>query len=102
MYIFFEEVIMLEMRLTIHGRVQGVGYRYSILDHIEQNQIMVRGRVANKPNGTVEIVAQGDIEALKDLRRFAVKGSSRSEVREIEEVYQEISDFTFDSFGIEY
>lgn len=93
---------MLEMRLTIHGRVQGVGYRYSILDHIESNQIMVRGYVANLPNGTVQIIAQGDIEALKDLRRFAVTGSSRSEVREIEEVYQEISGYEYDSFGIEY
>ncbi|MCO4755735.1 MAG: acylphosphatase [Bacteriovoracaceae bacterium] len=93
---------MLEMRLTIHGRVQGVGYRYSILDHIEQNQIMVRGHVKNKPNGTVEVIGQGDIEALKDLRRFAVEGSSRSEVREIEEVYQEISEYTYDSFSIDY
>lgn len=94
--------MMLEMRLTIHGRVQGVGYRYSILNHLEQNQIMVRGYVKNKPNGTVEIVGQGDIEALKDLRRFAVAGSSRSEVREIEETYLEIGEYTFDSFSIDY
>lgn len=93
---------MLEMRLTIHGRVQGVGYRYSILDHIEGHQIMVRGYVANLANGTVQIVAQGDIESLKDLRRFAVKGSARSEVREIEEVYQEIASYDYESFGIEY
>lgn len=90
------------MRLTIHGRVQGVGYRYSILEHIERNQVMVRGYVANKANGTVQIVAQGDIEALKDLRRFAVAGSERSEVREVEEVIQEISAYTYDSFSIEY
>lgn len=93
---------MLEMRLTIHGRVQGVGYRYSILDHIDKNQIMVKGYVANMPNGTVSIVAQGDIEDLKDLRRFAVKGSDHSEVREIEEVYHEISEYGYKSFGIEY
>lgn len=93
---------MLEMRLTIHGRVQGVGYRYSILEHIDKNQIMVRGYVSNLPNGTVRVVAQGDIEALKDLRRFAVTGSDRSEVREIEETYQDISEYDYDSFGIEY
>jgi len=50
----------------------------------------------------VEIVGQGDIEALKDLRRFAVAGSSRSEVREIEETYLEIGEYTFDSFSIDY
>ena len=62
----------------------------------------VVGYIFNKPNGTVEIKAQGSIEALKDLRRFAVEGSSRSEVREIEEVFQEISEFTYDTFDIKY
>ena len=93
---------MLEMRLTIHGRVQGVGYRYSILRHIDNNQVMVRGFIYNDPKGTVLIVAQGDIEALKDLRRFAVEGSETSQVREIEEVIQEIPEFTYDSFEIQY
>lgn len=95
-------VILLEMRLTVHGRVQGVGYRYSIIDHIEKNQIMIKGYVENLPNGTVFILAQGDIEALKDLRRYAVKGSNKSEVREIEEVYHEISEYAYDSFDIKY
>lgn len=90
------------MKLVIHGRVQGVGYRYSIIDHIEKNQIMVKGYVLNNPNGTVVIVGQGDIENLKDLRRVALEGSQKSQVREIEEVIQEISDFTYDSFEIRY
>lgn len=93
---------MLEMRLTIHGRVQGVGYRYSIIEKIEQYQVMVRGYVYNGPNGTVEIVAQGDIEALKDVRRFASEGSSNSVVREIEEVVQNISEYSYESFSVRY
>ena len=91
---------MLQMKLIIHGRVQGVGYRYSIIDQIEQNQTMVRGYVYNMPNGAVEIVAQGDIEALKDVRRFASQGSPNSMVREIEEVIQEISEYEYESFEI--
>ena len=93
---------MLEMKLIVHGKVQGVGYRYSILDQIEQNQVMVKGYIYNCPNGTVEIVAQGDIEALKDVRRFASQGSSRSLVRELEEVIQDIKEYSFDSFNIRY
>lgn len=93
---------MLEMKLTIHGRVQGVGYRYSIIDQIEQYQTQVRGYIYNMPNGTVEILAQGDIEALKDVRRFASQGSDRSMVREIEEVIHEISSYDYDSFDIRY
>jgi acylphosphatase len=93
---------MLEVRLIIHGRVQGVGYRYSIIDHIEANQILVRGYIRNSANGTVEIVGQGDIEALKDLRRVAQEGSEKSQVREMEEVVQEIAEYSFDSFEIRY
>lgn len=93
---------MLEMTLTINGRVQGVGYRYSIIEYIENNQLMVRGHIYNKPNGTVEIIAQGDIETLKDLRRFAVIGSDRSVVRDIEEAISELTEYTYDSFDIKY
>ncbi len=93
---------MLEMTLIIHGSVQGVGYRYSIIEQIEENQTLVRGYVFNKPNGAVEILAQGDIEALKDVRRFASTGSARSMVREIEEIIQEISEYTYDSFDIKF
>ena len=90
------------MKLTIHGRVQGVGYRYSIIEQIESNQTQVRGYIYNMPNGTVEIIAQGDIEALKDIRRFASKGSVHSMVREVEEVIQDISQYDYDSFDIKY
>ncbi len=93
---------MLEMRLIVHGRVQGVGYRHSIIEQIEQEQNMARGFIWNKPNGTVEIVAQGTIEQLKDIRRYAVKGSHISEVREVEETLDEIPAFTHDSFSIKY
>jgi acylphosphatase len=90
------------MKLVVHGRVQGVGYRYSIIEQIEDQQTLVKGYVYNMPNGTVEIIAQGDIEALKDVRRFATNGSSRSMVRQIEEVIQEISEYEYDSFDIKF
>ena len=51
-------------------------------------------------HGTVKIVGQGDIEALKSLRKIALNGSDKSSVREIEEVLDNISEFSFDSFEI--
>jgi acylphosphatase len=93
---------MLEMKLIVHGRVQGVGYRHSIIEHMENEQNLARGYVWNKPDGTVEIVAQGTIEELKDIRRFAVTGSNTSEVRQVEESINEISEYTYDSFEISY
>jgi len=93
---------MLEIKLVVHGSVQGVGYRHSIIAQIEDEQNMVRGYIWNKPNGTVEIIAQGTIEELKDLRRYAVKGSNRSNVREVEESLSEITDYEYDGFTIRY
>ena len=99
---YIKGILMLEMKLMVHGRVQGVGYRHSIIQHIENEQNMARGYIWNKPNGDVEIVAQGSIEELKDIRRFAVTGSNNSEVREVEETIDEISEYTHDGFTIRY
>ena len=92
--------MMLEMKLTIHGTVQGVGYRYGVLEQLESEQIITRGYIRNLPNGTVELVAQGNLEILKDIRRIAANGVKFSTVREIEEVITPISEFTFDSFSV--
>lgn len=93
---------MLEMKLLIHGRVQGVGYRYSIIEFTEENQLFVTGFVKNNANGTVEILAHGDIETLKDIRRFASQGSKDSIVRDIEESYTQITGSPFTSFDVIY
>ena len=93
---------MLEMKLTIHGKVQGVGYRYYVLDAVESQQIILFGYIQNKANGTVEIVAQGSIEALKDLRRIAVEGSQKSKIRDVEEVFLEIPKETYETFSVIY
>jgi acylphosphatase len=69
---------------------------------MEEFKVSVKGFVYNMPNGAVEIIAQGDIEALKDVRRFASNGSSRSMVREIEEIIQEITEYEYDSFDIKF
>jgi acylphosphatase len=93
---------MLEMILIVHGQVQGVGYRYSIMNFIDDNHLMVKGYIHNQPNGTVKIVVQGDIETLKDIRRFAVTGPERSVVRDIEETISEIKEYSYSEFSIKY
>lgn len=74
---------MLEMKLIIKGVVQGVGYRYSIVAGVERCSLPIVGYVKNLADGSVEILAHGDIESLKSLRKIAREGSSRSNVREI-------------------
>ena len=89
---------MLQMRLVIKGKVQKVGFRWSVLQHVKTSGLKVRGHVINLPDGSVELIAQGDIEALKDLHRFATKGPERAEVREVTQEINEISDTHFTDF----
>lgn len=93
---------MLEMKLIVKGMVQGVGYRYSIIAAAEKMNLNVRGYVMNLPDGSVEILAQGNIEELKLIRKIAKEGSPRSNVREIveEEDLGIIDAFTYNDFSI--
>lgn len=49
---------MIARRLLIRGRVQGVGYRYWMVDAAEARGI--RGWVRNRRDGSVEAFVQGD------------------------------------------
>ena len=50
------------IRITIYGRVQGVGFRYFTQAVADQNHIT--GWVRNTPDGNVECEVQGDEERL--------------------------------------
>jgi len=51
------------------------------------------------PDGSVHVLAQGDIEALKELHRFCTKGPPRAEVREITQDLIQISKLEFSDFA---
>jgi acylphosphatase len=60
-----QERSVIARRLLIRGRVQGVGYRYSLVDAAETRG--VRGWVRNRRDGSVEAFVQGaesDVEAI--------------------------------------
>lgn len=48
--------------LTISGRVQGVGFRYSAQQKAMEYQLV--GWVRNNPNGTVEMEVEGDSDQI--------------------------------------
>ncbi|MCA0968974.1 acylphosphatase [Halobacillus litoralis] len=56
----------------VHGRVQGVGFRATIQQTAKQLDLV--GWVKNKPDGTVELEAQGEQEKLDDLQHELEKG----------------------------
>lgn len=88
------------MTLIIKGKVQKVGFRYSVVDHVLTKNLRIVGSVRNLPDGSVKVIAQGDIEALKDLHRFCTKGPPHAEVREVQEELVPITKLEYSDFNL--
>lgn len=56
---------MIELHIIFKGKVQGVGFRWTILDHAEKFKLT--GTTKNLKDGTVEVFAQGPQEALEEF-----------------------------------
>jgi len=71
-------------RLIVHGRVQGVGFRYSLARAAGSRG--VAGWAANRDDGTVEAVLEGDAEAIESLTAFCRRGPRGAKVERVETV----------------
>lgn len=60
------------VRVIYSGRVQGVGFRFTTYDIA--SRFPVTGFVRNQPDGSVELVAQGEPD---DIRRFLAAVAKR-------------------------
>ena len=69
-------------RFLISGRVQGVGFRYFVDDAARREGI--RGFVRNQHDGSVEVVAEGDLETMVRFERALRRGPSGARVDEVE------------------
>lgn len=70
-------------RLTIAGRVQGVGYRDWM---VEKARVLgVSGWVRNCPDGRVEALIAGDQAAVEEIARLCRRGPRLAEVSSISE-----------------
>jgi acylphosphatase len=81
-------------RLRIHGRVQGVGFRYSLYE--EAARLGLAGWVRNRRDGTVEALVAGPDGAVEQLVRWARRGPPAAQVTRLEETAD-----SFDSDGFE-
>jgi acylphosphatase len=69
-------------RVVVHGRVQGVFFRDSTRQRAQSEGIA--GWVANRPDGTVEAVLEGDADALERIVAFMRDGPRGAEVERVE------------------
>jgi len=69
-------------RLLIYGRVQGVGYRYSM--YYAAKNLGITGWVRNCRDGTVEAVAQGPEGAVNSFIEWAHQGPDLAKIDRVE------------------
>ena len=74
---------MVTRQIRVRGRVQGVGFRYSL--RLEAERAGVRGWVRNRRDGSVEALFQGDAEAVARLVAWAHHGPPAAQVEELHE-----------------
>jgi acylphosphatase len=73
--------------VVIHGNVQGVFFRDSTRERAQTRG--VAGWVANRSDGAVEAVFEGDPEAVESMIRFAHDGPRRADVERVEVAEEE-------------
>ena len=73
---------MIRRRVIVRGQVQGVFFR----DTTRRMAISrgVKGWAANRDDGAVEAVFEGDPEAVESMVRFVREGPPRAEVADVE------------------
>ena len=73
---------MKRMNAIVRGRVQGVGFRDATAS--TARALGLRGWVRNRPDGSVEVLAEGEGEALERLQAFLRTGPRFAEVTDLE------------------
>ena len=87
------------LKIKVHGRVQGVGFRYSTIQAAVKSG--VNGWVRNERDGCVLIYCEGDSSAVDRFVSWCRKGPTLSHVVSLDITtvpYQGL----FDSFKIDY
>ncbi len=85
--------------ILVQGAVQGIGYRYFVLQQAKKLGIM--GWVKNLDTGDVELEAQGDKKSLEDFVESLKTGHSWASVRQLKVNWLE-SCKKFDQFVIRF
>ena len=73
--------------VRVHGRVQGVGFRYSVLSRARSLEL--GGWVRNRSDGSVEAAFDGDDERVRSMVDWCRRGPAGADVRSIDVEWSE-------------
>jgi acylphosphatase len=89
----------MRVRFIVRGRVQGVAYRASAVEAALSLDSNMRGWIANRPDGSVEGVIEGERTAVDRFLRWCERGPSSAQVSGVEHS-QDASDEALSRFSI--
>ena len=72
---------MIARRIVVRGRVQGVGFRYSMVD--EARESGVAGWARNCSDGSVEALIQGEPAAVERMIAWSRRGPPAARVTDV-------------------
>lgn len=84
----------------VHGRVQGVGYRYFVIRWA--NHLGLAGWTRNLWDGSVEVQASGEEEAIRQMEAALKEGPSHARVDRLEALAPSPAVEAARGFTIEY
>jgi acylphosphatase len=74
----------MRLHVLVRGRVQGVGFRWFVRE--TARELGLAGWVRNRPDGTVEVAAEGSANLLDQLRRELLQGPPGAVVASLDDL----------------
>ena len=78
---------MIRRRIVARGNVQGVFFRDTTRRRAES--LGVAGSAVNRSDGAVEVVVEGEPDAVESMVRFVREGPGRAEVSDVDVTEEE-------------
>ena len=88
---------MKRLDATVTGRVQGVFFRQSTMD--QARALGLSGWVANRPDGSVRVCAEGEVAPLKRLLEWLHEGPPAAHVEQVQSAWSDPTG-EFRGFGV--
>jgi acylphosphatase len=86
------------IHLEVRGRVQGVGFRWYVVD--AARELRLAGWVKNRRDGNVEVAAAGESDALAKFEAAVKTGPPAARVEEVRPLEHILPDSLSSPFGI--